>query len=149
MSPCHGIELLSLHFNFLTDTECKVQVGQETGMGKRINMVMQSVFFKLSGVMPFDQAIALLKKDIVKMYGNKGDKVVFSRMKSDLLCFCLDLDKVKISHLSCGLRQVCFASARIMLMSHRGQVVCACSHNYGAGTLPHTEPCLTSIFRRL
>mmetsp|Transcript_37349 Transcript_37349/g.76622 ORF Transcript_37349/g.76622 Transcript_37349/m.76622 type:complete len:1929 (+) Transcript_37349:134-5920(+) len=53
-----------------------VKVGQETGMGKRINMVMQSVFFKLSGVMPFDEAIALLKKDIVAMYGKKGDKVV-------------------------------------------------------------------------
>mmetsp|Transcript_55477 Transcript_55477/g.135929 ORF Transcript_55477/g.135929 Transcript_55477/m.135929 type:complete len:1940 (-) Transcript_55477:267-6086(-) len=52
------------------------KVGQETGMGKRINMVMQSVFFKLSGVMPFEEAIALLKKDIVKMYGKKGDKVV-------------------------------------------------------------------------
>mmetsp|Transcript_3531 Transcript_3531/g.8271 ORF Transcript_3531/g.8271 Transcript_3531/m.8271 type:complete len:1929 (-) Transcript_3531:295-6081(-) len=53
-----------------------VKVGQETGMGKRVNMVMQSVFFKLSGVMPFDEAIALLKKDIVNMYGKKGDAVV-------------------------------------------------------------------------
>jgi len=52
------------------------KVGMETGMGKRINMVMQSVFFKLSGVMPFEQAIELLKKDIVKMYSKKGDKVV-------------------------------------------------------------------------
>jgi len=52
------------------------KVGMETGMGKRINMVLQSVFFKLSGVLPFEEAIGLLKKDIVKMYSKKGDKVV-------------------------------------------------------------------------
>mmetsp|Transcript_14287 Transcript_14287/g.48858 ORF Transcript_14287/g.48858 Transcript_14287/m.48858 type:complete len:1961 (-) Transcript_14287:1606-7488(-) len=53
-----------------------VKVGRETGMGKRINMVMQSVFFKLSRVLPFEKAIELLKKDVQKMYGKKGEEVV-------------------------------------------------------------------------
>ena len=48
----------------------------QAGLGKRINMIMQSVFFKLSGVMPFEEAINMLKKSIKKMYGKKGDKVV-------------------------------------------------------------------------
>ncbi len=67
------------------------KVGQETGMGKRINMVMQSVFFKLSGVMPFTEAIALLKKDIAKMYGKKGDKVCICMYPGvcAVLCVCV------------------------------------------------------------
>jgi pyruvate-ferredoxin/flavodoxin oxidoreductase len=51
-------------------------VGQETGVGKRINMVMQTVFFKLSAVMQFEKAVKLLEKEVVKMYGSKGDDVV-------------------------------------------------------------------------
>ncbi|CAK9099419.1 unnamed protein product [Durusdinium trenchii] len=52
------------------------QIAVKAGLGKRINMIMQSVFFKLSGVMPFEEAIEMLKKSIKKMYGKKGDKVV-------------------------------------------------------------------------
>ncbi|CAJ1363862.1 unnamed protein product [Effrenium voratum] len=51
-------------------------IGVKAGLGKRINMIMQTVFFKLSGVMPFEAAIEMLKKSIKKMYGKKGDKVV-------------------------------------------------------------------------
>jgi pyruvate-ferredoxin/flavodoxin oxidoreductase len=51
-------------------------VGIETGLGKRINMVMQTVFFKLSQVMPFEKAVKLLEKEIDKMYGKKGDEIV-------------------------------------------------------------------------
>ena len=53
-----------------------LQVGAETGLGKRINMVMQTVFFKLSNVMPIDEAIAYLIKGVEKMYGKKGEKIV-------------------------------------------------------------------------
>ena len=51
-------------------------VGVETGLGKRINMVMQTVFFKLSQVMPFEKAVKLLEKEVDKMYGKKGDEIV-------------------------------------------------------------------------
>lgn len=46
------------------------------GLGKRINMLMQSVFFKLSGVLPLEKAVALLKQSIEQEYGKKGKKVV-------------------------------------------------------------------------
>eukprot|EP00927_Polykrikos_kofoidii_P046141 TRINITY_DN40337_c0_g1_i1.p1 TRINITY_DN40337_c0_g1~~TRINITY_DN40337_c0_g1_i1.p1 ORF type:complete len:1902 (+),score=402.20 TRINITY_DN40337_c0_g1_i1:435-5708(+) len=52
------------------------KIGVRVGLGKRINMIMQSVFFKLSGVMPFEAAMGLLKTSIKKMYGKKGEKVV-------------------------------------------------------------------------
>ncbi|CAE7795397.1 PFOR, partial [Symbiodinium necroappetens] len=52
------------------------QIAVKAGLGKRINMIMQSVFFKLSGVMPYEEAIEMLKKSIKKMYGKKGDAVV-------------------------------------------------------------------------
>ena len=53
-----------------------VKVAGEVGLGGRINMIMQTAFFKLANVLPFEQAIALLKDSIKKTYGSKGDKVV-------------------------------------------------------------------------
>ena len=53
-----------------------VTVAGNVGLGGRINMIMQTAFFKLADVMPFEEAIALLKKDIAKTYGTKGDKIV-------------------------------------------------------------------------
>ncbi|GAB6038826.1 pyruvate:ferredoxin (flavodoxin) oxidoreductase [Fundidesulfovibrio butyratiphilus] len=53
-----------------------VKIAQQAGLGGRINMIMQTAFFKLSGVLPFEKAIELLKKSIQKAYGKKGDKVV-------------------------------------------------------------------------
>ena len=52
------------------------QIAVKAGLGKRINMIMQTVFFKLSEVMPYEEAIEMLKKSIKKMYGKKGDAVV-------------------------------------------------------------------------
>ncbi len=53
-----------------------VKLAGEVGLGGRINMIMQTVFFKLAGVLPVDEAIARLKEAIVKAYGKKGEKVV-------------------------------------------------------------------------
>ncbi|MGE4298217.1 MAG: pyruvate:ferredoxin (flavodoxin) oxidoreductase [Desulfovibrionaceae bacterium] len=53
-----------------------VKIAAEVGLGGRINMVMQTTFFKLSGVLPFEQAVDILKKSIKKMFGKKGDKIV-------------------------------------------------------------------------
>ncbi len=51
-------------------------IGQEIGLGNRINMIMQSAFFKLSEVIPFDDAVKYMKEAIKKTYGNKGEKIV-------------------------------------------------------------------------
>jgi pyruvate-ferredoxin/flavodoxin oxidoreductase len=53
-----------------------VRIAGEVGLGGRINMIMQTVFFKLAGVLPVDEAIAHLKDAIKKAYGRKGEKVV-------------------------------------------------------------------------
>ncbi len=53
-----------------------VKLAEEVGLGGRINMIMQTVFFKLADVIPFEQAVDLLKASIKKTYGLKGDKVV-------------------------------------------------------------------------
>lgn len=53
-----------------------VQIAQEVGLGGRINMIMQTAFFKLANVIPVDQALAYLKDQIKKMFGRKGDKIV-------------------------------------------------------------------------
>ena len=52
------------------------QVALDTGMGRRINTIMQVCFFKLAGVMDTDQAIAAIKKAIEKTYSRKGAAIV-------------------------------------------------------------------------
>jgi pyruvate-ferredoxin/flavodoxin oxidoreductase len=58
-----------------------VKIAAAVGLGGMINMIMQTAFFKLAGVIPFEKAIALLKDEINKVYGKKGDKVV--KMNTD------------------------------------------------------------------
>ncbi|MDY6920823.1 MAG: pyruvate:ferredoxin (flavodoxin) oxidoreductase [Pseudomonadota bacterium] len=47
-------------------------VAQQSGLGRRINTVMQTCFFAVSGVLPKDQAIAQIKASVEKTYGKKG-----------------------------------------------------------------------------
>ncbi|MDR3279659.1 MAG: pyruvate:ferredoxin (flavodoxin) oxidoreductase [Synergistaceae bacterium] len=53
-----------------------ITIAKDTGMGGRINTIMQTCFFAISGVLPKDEAIAAIKKSIKKTYGRKGDNVV-------------------------------------------------------------------------
>ena len=51
-------------------------VANQTGMGVRINTIMQTCFFAISNIFPKDEAIQLIKNSIKKTYGAKGDKIV-------------------------------------------------------------------------
>ena len=51
-------------------------VARQTGMGSRINTIMQTCFFAISGVLPRDEAIAAIKGAIQKTYGKRGEAVV-------------------------------------------------------------------------
>ena len=53
-----------------------VGIAQSIGLGGRINMIMQSAFFKLANIIPVDDAIKYLKDAVVTSYGKKGQKVV-------------------------------------------------------------------------
>ena len=53
-----------------------VNIAGEVGLGGRINMIMQTAFFKAANVIPVDDAIAYLKDQIKQMFGKKGDKIV-------------------------------------------------------------------------
>ncbi len=59
-----------------------LKIARETGLKHRINMVMQTVFFATSGVLPVDEAIGYLKDQIKKTYGAKGQKIVDMNWKS-------------------------------------------------------------------
>jgi pyruvate-ferredoxin/flavodoxin oxidoreductase len=52
------------------------RVARDTGMGARINTIMQTCFFAISGVLPRDEAIAAIKEAIKKTYGKRGEAVV-------------------------------------------------------------------------
>ncbi|MBQ2661772.1 MAG: pyruvate:ferredoxin (flavodoxin) oxidoreductase [Clostridia bacterium] len=53
-----------------------IKIAREVGMGNRINTIMQSAFFKLSGVLEADKAIEYMKAAAKKSYAKKGDEVV-------------------------------------------------------------------------
>ena len=52
------------------------EVAKQTGMGGRINTIMQTCFFAISGVLPREEAIAAIKQAIKKTYGKRGEIVV-------------------------------------------------------------------------
>ena len=52
------------------------KVARASGMGGRINTVMQACFFSISGVLPHDEAIAAIKASIRKTHGKKGEEIV-------------------------------------------------------------------------
>jgi pyruvate-ferredoxin/flavodoxin oxidoreductase len=52
------------------------KVAEDTGMGTRVNTIMQTCFFAISGVLPRDEAIEQIKKAIKKTYGKKGEEIV-------------------------------------------------------------------------
>jgi pyruvate-ferredoxin/flavodoxin oxidoreductase len=53
-----------------------LKLAKELGLGARINMIMQTAFFVISGILPKDEAVAAIKDAIKKTYGRKGEKVV-------------------------------------------------------------------------
>ena len=73
-----------------------VDVAVKVGLGPtRINMVTQSAFFKLANVIPFDQAVELIKAAIKKTYGKKGDEIV--KMNCDAVDGAIEaLHEVKV-----------------------------------------------------
>ena len=52
------------------------KIASEIGLGNRTNTILQSAFFKISGVIPYDLAVEQMKKFIVKSYGRKGEDIV-------------------------------------------------------------------------
>ncbi|OOB76007.1 pyruvate-flavodoxin oxidoreductase [Clostridium haemolyticum] len=73
--PAHMKRYIANHnINFYTIDA--VKIAQEIGLGGRINMIMQSAFFKLANIIPIEDAIKYLKDAVVTSYGKKGEKVV-------------------------------------------------------------------------
>lgn len=65
-------------------------VAKRTGMGKLINNIMTAIFFKVSGVLPTEQALGLLKDAVKKTYKSKGDAIVQQNIVSvEAACDCL------------------------------------------------------------
>src|SRR5208282_3199373 len=58
------------------------KVARDSGMGGRINTIMQVCFFALSGVLPRDKAIESIKYSIKKTYGKKGEEIVAMNLKA-------------------------------------------------------------------
>jgi pyruvate-ferredoxin/flavodoxin oxidoreductase len=67
---------------FLAENEIKfyilnaTKIAEEIGLGNRTNTIMQSTFFKISGVIPYEVAVNDMKKAIVKSFGMKGEEIV-------------------------------------------------------------------------
>lgn len=67
-------QLIAKHMKFyIIDA---VSLAKRLGLGARINMIMQTAFFMISGILPKEEAIAAIKKEIHATYAKKGDKVL-------------------------------------------------------------------------
>ncbi|MGZ5245958.1 MAG: pyruvate:ferredoxin (flavodoxin) oxidoreductase [Flavitalea sp.] len=79
------------------------KVAKETGMGSRINGILQTCFFAISNVIPKDQAIEFIKKGIRKSYGRKGEEIVqknFEAVDKTLEnLFEIDYSELPVGHL--------------------------------------------------
>ena len=71
------------HFKkFLAENEIRfyiinaTRIAEELGLGNRTNIIMQSAFFTVANVIPYEVAAKEMKKAIIKTYGNKGEDVV-------------------------------------------------------------------------
>ncbi len=68
--------------NYLSDNKIKfyvinaTDIAEEIGLGNRINMIMQSAFFKLAKVIEIDDAVKYMKEAVEETYGKKGEKIV-------------------------------------------------------------------------
>ncbi len=52
------------------------RIAAEIGLGNRTNTILQSAFFKITGIIPYEDAVKYMKEAIVKSYGNKGEHIV-------------------------------------------------------------------------
>ncbi len=52
------------------------EIAEEIGLGGRTNTIMQSTFFKISGVIPYETAVDYMKKAVIKSFGRKGEEIV-------------------------------------------------------------------------
>jgi pyruvate-ferredoxin/flavodoxin oxidoreductase len=81
------------------------RVARDSGMAGRINTVMQVCFFALAGILPKEEAIAQIKKAIVKTYGKKGQQIV--QMNLQAVDNTLDnLFKVNVGELNSNVRRL-------------------------------------------
>jgi len=82
------------------------KIAEETGMGGRINVIMQTAFFGISGVLPKDEAIAAIKTSIKKTYSKKGDEVVnqnYAAVDQTLAA----IQEVKVGGLTSKIKRAC------------------------------------------
>ncbi|TFG64295.1 MAG: pyruvate:ferredoxin (flavodoxin) oxidoreductase, partial [Spirochaetales bacterium] len=59
-----------------------LSVAEKLGLGGRINTIMQTAFFKISGIIPEEEALKLINESIVHSYGKKGKEIVERNMKA-------------------------------------------------------------------
>ncbi|HNW44277.1 MAG TPA: pyruvate:ferredoxin (flavodoxin) oxidoreductase, partial [Elusimicrobiales bacterium] len=82
------------------------KIADATGMGGRINVIMQTAFFGISGVLPKDEAIAAIKQSIKKTYSKKGDEVVnknYAAVDQTLAA----IQEVKVGGLTSKIKRAC------------------------------------------
>lgn len=73
--PAHAKRIIAQN-NIKFYTINAVKIARDLGLGGRINMIMQSAFFKLANIIPVEDAIKYLKESAEKAYGKKGEKIV-------------------------------------------------------------------------
>jgi pyruvate-ferredoxin/flavodoxin oxidoreductase len=91
--PDHMKKYLAVHkINFYMIDATKI--ADSIGLGNRTNSIMQSAFFKVSNVLPYEKVVDMMKKAVMKTYGRKGDEIV--RMNNEAIDKGGEVEKIEI-----------------------------------------------------
>jgi pyruvate-ferredoxin/flavodoxin oxidoreductase len=128
------------------------QVAQDTGMGRRINTIMQVCFFKLAGVMDTDEAIAAIKRAIEKTYHKKGAAQVKSNFAAvdQALAHLKQVNVDAARHSGIAQRPIVPAMAPIFVRDITGEMLAGRGNALPVSKLPNdgTYPTGTSQWEK-
>jgi pyruvate-ferredoxin/flavodoxin oxidoreductase len=114
-----------------------LKVARSAGMGPRINTVMQTCFFSVSGVLPREEAIAAIKDSIKKAYGKKGEEIVKMNIAAvDTTLANLCEVKVPASTNGIALRPPVLEQAPEFVRQVLGPIVAGCGDRLPVSAMP-------------
>jgi pyruvate-ferredoxin/flavodoxin oxidoreductase len=114
------------------------RVAEESGMGRRINTVMQVCFFAISGVLPREEAIEAIKDSIRKTYGKKGQRVVEMNLRAvdNTLAHLYEVPVPRKATASTSLRPAVPESSPEFVRRVLGQIIASCGDELPVSSFP-------------
>ncbi|HLF03573.1 MAG TPA: pyruvate:ferredoxin (flavodoxin) oxidoreductase [Anaerolineales bacterium] len=114
------------------------KVARETGMGGRVNTIMQTCFFAISGVLPKEEAIEAIRHSIQKTYGKRGEAVVLRNFDAvnQTLNYLQEVEAPKVITSSAQLRPPVPAAAPVFVQEVTAKMIAGLGDDLPVSALP-------------